>query len=207
MFAIQDLHGPTFQGPLEQLYKVQPVLKSHQAMLDTADQPDFDSREGRRKFEKAEQAYRQALNLENKRTEIFHVHQIMRRNPKFVPPDMLIGTAWSALQDHRVKQLPVVGEEDRVVGLLTESNLLRRMIVSGSGDMLQVPRDPVQDVMTRPVITADPMTDIRRIARVMADYKFPAIPITESDHSLAGIVTRGDILRKFANTPPLQLWS
>ena len=207
MFAIQDLHGPTFQGSLEQLYKVQPVIKSHQATLEAADHPDFDSREGRRKFEKAEQAYRQALNLEHERVEIFHVHQIMRKDPATVPPDMLLGKAWSSLQERRVKQLPVVNKEGRVVGLLTESNLLRRMIVSGSGDMLQVPRDPVQEVMTHPVITADPMTDIRRIAKVMADYKFPAIPITEQDHSLTGIVTRGDILRKFANTPPLQLWS
>ena len=207
MFCVYTIQGPTFEGTLEQLYKVRPVVRSHRAKLNLHEEHAFDNIEARREARAAEQAYRQALNLEHERSEIYHVHQIMHPNPHHVSPDLPIRDAWLELQLHKVKQLPVINTENRIVGLLTESNLLQKIIVTGQGDLIEVPQEKVSNVMTSPVITADPMTDIRRIAKVMADYKFSAIPITQNEKGVVGIVTRGDILRKFANTPPLEIWS
>ena len=208
MFGLYNIRGPQFQGPLEKLYQVHPVIRSQAAKFALHPEvPPDQQRQKENRPKQAAAAYARALNLDHEREPLYHVEQIMHRQPHVIAADRLVGEGWMELQKLRIKQLPVVDEQGTVVGLLTESGLLRRIIVTGDGDLLQVPQAPVSEVMASPVITADPMTDIRRIAKVMADYGFPALPIVDEEKGLVGIVTRGDILRKFANTPPLQLWS
>lgn len=64
----------------------------------------------------------------------------------------------------------------------------------------------VADVMTSPVISADPVTDIRRIAQALLDYHLSGVPIVEEDGKLVGFISRGDILRSVINDPPVSLW-
>jgi len=56
------------------------------------------------------------------------------------------------------------------------------------------------------VVCADPVTDIRRIARVLLDTGLSAVPIAGEAKELLGIVSRGDILRATLADPPLSLW-
>jgi CBS domain-containing protein len=64
----------------------------------------------------------------------------------------------------------------------------------------------VAEVMASPVICADPVTDIRRIARVLLESGLSALPVVDDAGKLAGIVSRGDILRAALADPPLSLW-
>jgi acetoin utilization protein AcuB len=63
------------------------------------------------------------------------------------------------------------------------------------------------DVMLTPVATADPVTDIRRIVRVMLSYGQGGVPILDEREHLLGFVSRGDILRAVTTDPPLSLWA
>ena len=65
----------------------------------------------------------------------------------------------------------------------------------------------VADVMSNQVITADPTSNARRIAKVMMDYHLSALPIVDEHDSLLGLVSRSDILRAVINDPPLSLWT
>ena len=65
----------------------------------------------------------------------------------------------------------------------------------------------VADAMSREVITADPVSDIRRVAQVMLEYHLNAVPIVDEQDTLIGIVSRSDILRAVMNNPPLTMWS
>lgn len=208
MFGLYNIQGPQFQGPLEQLYQVHPVVRSQAAKFNL--HPETNQQPGhpeQRRPRQAAAAYAKSLNLDHEREPLYHVDQIMHKNPHTADAKAKLADAWRRLQQYKIKQMPVVDDQNRTVGLLTQTGLLRRIIVNSDDDLLQVPQAPVREVMITPVITAEPLTDIRRIAKVMAEYGLPALPITDESQSLVGIVTRGDILRKFANTPPLQLWS
>ena len=61
--------------------------------------------------------------------------------------------------------------------------------------------------MTSPVVSTDPITDIRRVAQVLLDYSLPAVPVVSESGELLGIISRGDILRTVVADPPLSLWA
>lgn len=61
--------------------------------------------------------------------------------------------------------------------------------------------------MSKQVITADPVSDIRRVAQVMQEYHLSGVPIVNDQDKLIGIVPRSDLLRAVTNEPPLNMWS
>ena len=62
------------------------------------------------------------------------------------------------------------------------------------------------EVIKKEVVATDSISDIRRVAKVLAYYHIDALPVIENKR-LVGIVTRGDILRGFAENPKLNLWA
>ena len=62
-------------------------------------------------------------------------------------------------------------------------------------------------IMTSEAITADPVTDVRRIAQVMLSYHLSAVPVVDEQDALIGLVSRSDILRAVTSDPPLSLWT
>ncbi|MCE1171467.1 MAG: CBS domain-containing protein [Azovibrio sp.] len=60
--------------------------------------------------------------------------------------------------------------------------------------------------MSSPVVTADPVTDIRRVAQVMLEFDVDGVPVVDAQGLLVGFISRGDILRAVLMDPPLSLW-
>ena len=120
---------------------------------------------------------------------------------------LTFGGAWSNhMLAHFGHQLPVLDERQRIVGMVSEHELLRVMVIEDA-ELSFVRGKTVADVMSPEVITADPVTDVRRIARVMCAYALSAVPIVDERDALIGLVSRTDILNSVANDPPLSLWS
>ena len=65
----------------------------------------------------------------------------------------------------------------------------------------------LEDLYLPQLITADPITDIRRVAKVMIDFKLHAVPIVEENDILIGIVSKTDIIKAVSHIPQFQLWS
>lgn len=111
-----------------------------------------------------------------------------------VTPDVPIRVAAALMVSHGFTALPVVDGDRRLVGIVTEADLLRARSADGeAGDA------PVRDVSTTPVYGMDPSAPARLIARVMVDEGIRCVPILDGSR-LVGVVTRHDLVRALART-------
>jgi CBS domain-containing protein len=130
----------------------------------------------------------------------------MKYPVKTINTNINILDANKQLQTNGIQQMPVLSEQQHLIGMLDVKDLLKYLLIDGD-QTHYVRGKSVQDAMSNEVITADPVSDIRRIASVMQEYHLNAIPIVNERDSLIGIVSRSDILRAVMNDPPLTLWS
>jgi len=216
MFYVQGIAGQTFRGPLEDLQEVPGVARSRRvrAIAREGDELGVEApvaRGGARGVgptspsEEAVLAYRTMLRLDQERGPLYHAGQIMQRRVIVVATDDTVEQAWRMLADRRIHQAPVLDAGQRLVGVVSERDLLTALNVD-HGRVRDALARQVADVMTSPVVCAGAVTDIRRIARVMLDYGVDGVPIVDENQTLAGFVSRSDILRAVIVDPPLNLW-
>lgn len=153
----------------------------------------------------AEKSYREALNIKNELEPIFHAYQIMSTHVKTISPDMKITHAWNHFKHENVHHMPVVSAEKKIEGIVSDIDLLKRLIITDERITNQTD-ETVSDIMIREVVTASRVTDIRRIAKVMFTLHIGTMPILDDNKNLIGIITRSDILHALINYPPLKLW-
>ena len=137
---------------------------------------------------------------------ILHAHQLMSHPVETVQMTLDIVSAWKYLRRKRYHQLPVLNRQQRIVGMLSERDLLYFLVIEDE-QLSYVDGKTVADAMSTEVITADPVSDVRRIANVMLDYHLSALPIVDERDALIGLVSRSDILHAVASDPPLSLWT
>lgn len=214
MFSVYGVTGQSFRGSLERLIAVPGLSASRRSRgIDQEGEelgPELrvfqrdNNEEG--KYQKAAQAYRQMLRASTERAPILHAYQLMSRDVLTLRPDTRVEDAWRQLSARGLGQAPVLDKTMRLVGLVSVQDLL--MVINVEGDTLRdILSRSVADVMTSPVVSADPVTDIRRAARVLLDYRLPGLPVVNEQEELVGILTRSDILRALVNDPPLSLWA
>lgn len=218
MFSLYGLSGQHFRGTLEQLSELTGVTRARRsrAIGQEGEEalPTFVERTQNRDtggptagHEAAARAYQETLQApEQERGPLYHAYQIMSRTVFTLSAEEQAAAAWRRLLARGVRQAPVLAADGRLVGLVTERDLLISFDLQRKPGRMPLVRH-VGEVMLTPVITADPVTDIRRIARVLLDDDLPGVPMVNDDGTLVGFVSRGDILRAVAADPPLSLWS
>lgn len=100
----------------------------------------------------------------------------------------------------KIRHLPVIDDEGRLVGLVTHRDLLRSqsVIVSSLFKGLRSKVDAVvavQEIMTQDVWTVKPDTGLIDAGRLLADHQFSCLPVTDDSGVLVGILTDRDYLR------------
>lgn len=108
-----------------------------------------------------------------------------------VKPDDEILDAVGTLLQHRVTGAPVVDEDGRLVGMLTEKDCLN-LVATGAG--ANIPRGPVSNFMTTDVTSIPPDMDVYYAAGLFLHHDFRRLPVVEGS-KLVGAITRFDILR------------
>ena len=215
MFAIYGVSGPIFQGTLEALSRMPPVVRrsSVTPARRIADDVAIESTTAGNephvasgsRSNQAIAAYKAMLPESLDRGPLYPADQIMTAEVIAVSARDEVVLAWRTLTRHQIHQTPVLDENGRLVGLVSERNLLTTLNVD-AGEVRDVLVKRVGDVMTTPVVAANPLTDIRRIARVMLDRDVDGVPIVNETGVLLGFVSRSDILRAVVTDPPLSMW-
>ncbi|MGW5718599.1 CBS domain-containing protein [Amycolatopsis sp. NPDC003865] len=105
------------------------------------------------------------------------------------------------LSAHGFTALPVVDDDDRLIGIVTEADLIRGRIPADPR-YVHEPRESaagktVGDLMTTPVTAMDSGTDVADLCQALVDARIRAMPIVDGS-AVVGIVTRGDVVRVLA---------
>jgi CBS domain-containing protein/mannitol/fructose-specific phosphotransferase system IIA component (Ntr-type) len=136
-----------------------------------------------------------SLRIESKLT----VRDIMIHNPHSVAPDLTVHDAVDVMVRRRVRALPVVGAKGEVLGIVSESDVMREMLprLPRSGATERSTADPlrVRDIMTRSVLCIAEELGLEEAANMMIHKDVDQFPVT-NEGKLTGFLTRGDIIRK-----------
>ena len=151
------------------------------------------------------------------------IRDVMTRDPVTITPETPVREAAALMRKHHIGGLPVLSG-DSLVGIVTESDILRLLETGRISDDLWLPSPlevievpireiinwektrkalssigdtPVQSVMHHPVYTVTPATEIEEAATLMLRHRVARLPVVE-DGRVVGIVTRRDIVEGIA---------
>lgn len=119
-----------------------------------------------------------------------------------VRPSTPIGEVAAILAEHGFTAAPVITDDDRLVGLVSEADLIRERFglhppVGGRGQ--REPRGTAGEVMTWPVESVSPDTTLTALAKCMISGRRRSMPVVEGDR-VVGIVARRDLVEVIART-------
>lgn len=104
-------------------------------------------------------------------------------------PDDTLDATEGEMKLAAVRHMPVVDEHKRVVGIVSDRDILREVGKRGARKML------VRDLMTKNVHTIRDTAPASEAAAIMLDKKIGALPVVGEDRQLVGMVTETDFLR------------
>lgn len=146
------------------------------------------------------------------------VAEAMTPDPIAVHPETPINDVIKILAERHISGLPVLGANDQLVGIISETDLMWRetdvtppayVMLLDSVIYLENPGryekelhkalgQTVGEVMSAAPVTTTPDTSLSKAAKVMHDRKIHRLPVVDSSGKVVGILTRGDIIRTMA---------
>jgi CBS domain-containing protein len=131
------------------------------------------------------------------------VAEVMTYNVVAVRREAKFKEIVAVMNRRRVSAFPVLDDRDRVIGVVSEADLLPREAYPAwpSADGRERRRIPAKagaltagELMTSPAMTISPQATLTEAARVMHTHKVKRLPVTDADGRLVGIVSRVDLL-------------
>lgn len=147
------------------------------------------------------------------------VSEVMSEHPVTVRAEATATSALHLLSRNAVTALPVVDDRGRLVGIVSEADLLPgplmptpllpRATPAHPASALQAtapasvtPAAPtrahVGDVMTRSTVLVHPETDLFEVGRLLAQSTFKSLPVVDASHQVVGVISRSDLVRALA---------
>lgn len=130
--------------------------------------------------------------------------ELMTEAPVTIGPKATVREAARLLDTLDIRHLPVVNDEHELIGMLSDRDLRSLSIpayggAQHTGNVRTVLDASVSSVMTSDVISVEEETDAKELVELMLDFKVGAIPVTDADGTLVGIVSYIDVLRTCAS--------
>ena len=107
-----------------------------------------------------------------------------------ITPDKTVQDAVNAMVDLRIGSLVVVGVDNRLVGIMTERDVLKQCATNAK----RLGEIKVGDVMTKQVIVGKPEDTVKFVERTMTSRRIRHMPIVEGNN-VTGMVSIGDVVR------------
>jgi len=144
-----------------------------------------------------------------------NAQDIMTRQVISVTPETSVRTVARIFADNNISGVPVVGPDNNVIGIVTESDLIfqnKKLKVPAvitildsfffldspekmEKEMKKIAGATAQDICTKPVITISPTTPLDEIATLMTEKGVHTLPVVGDNDEMVGIVGKKDIIR------------
>jgi CBS domain-containing protein len=126
-----------------------------------------------------------------------YVRDIMTTAVVTVRPDTPSREVAAMLRQHRISGFPVTGDDGKVVGVVTETDLLT--LVAGQHHRGHRAAEPATagDLMSHPAVTISPDELVTTAAGLMRKRRLQRLPVVDHEGRLAGLVSRSDVLSVF----------
>lgn len=106
-------------------------------------------------------------------------------------PDATLADIAAVLDDHGIGAVVVLEADGRVVGIVSERDVVRHLAAEGAGCLGVT----VNDAMTGGITTCAPSTTTDELMQVMTDGRFRHVPVVDEHGGLVGIVSIGDVVK------------
>jgi CBS domain-containing protein len=148
------------------------------------------------------------------------VRDVMTSPVVWVKKDAPYKEIAARLRENRVSAFPVLDDEGKVIGVVSEADLLTKEALDGGYDGMpgmitgllrrkeqeKARGTNAGDLMTYPALTIPPGAPVENAARLMYKSKVKSLPVVDSDGHLTGIISRADVLSAFGRSDPPQLF-
>jgi CBS-domain-containing membrane protein len=115
-----------------------------------------------------------------------------------------------SLARNRISSVPVIDDDRKVLGVVSESDLLAHVVPHGPSPVAASRRigaarelrrkaqaGTAAELMTSPAVTIHPDASVADAARLAAKARVRRLPVVDADGMLVGIVSRGDLLKTY----------
>ena len=211
MFAIYKNGSVDFRNTSDNLYELKKNVEALSAVTFNPEEGFIQELSSRQKNSQHNNSY-DALNSYKKMANmdisepVYEVRDIMTKNMVYSDDKATLEDVYRLLKEHQIGQIPIVTFAKKILGLVSKKMILN-LLMEDIENSIHILQRKIEDIYLPEVITADPATDIRKVAKVMIDFKLDAIPIVDENDSILGIVSKTDIIKAVSHLPKLQLWS
>ena len=138
------------------------------------------------------------------------IDKSMTRDVLTVRPETGILAAQTLMAQNRIRHLPVVVEDDILVGIVTDRDIRSAMPASILSEAEKASEErrlafmKVKDIMTANPVTVSPAQTLEDALLMMQNLKVGAFPVVDPEGKLKGIISVRDLTRAFVNVLGLQ---
>ena len=208
MFTIYNKGSVTFQSTSGNLYHLDKVDKLASSRLKPDDDriDSFDQYTSGKKFSKeAVESYKKMANIHSSDV-VYHVKDIMVKNLISITKHETLKEAYDILKTYKISQILVVTNDNEIVSMVNKKIILNLLM-----DNLEYTQHTLEkklEYLELPeILTTSPITDIRRVAKVLIEYHQDALPVVDDKHKVVGIVSKTDIIKAISNIPNIQFFA
>ena len=139
------------------------------------------------------------------------VSDVMTKRVVAVKRNVDLHEAARILSEHRISGMPVVDDHNRVIGVITEADLLmlagmnkghtfKDIVSTVIGEPVTARKggNLVENVMSFPALTITAVDTIRSAAGILDERKVKRLPVVDREGRLIGIISRGDIVKSIS---------
>jgi acetoin utilization protein AcuB len=128
------------------------------------------------------------------------ISKVMTRNVVTIDKDADILTAQEKLFKHRIRHLPVVEENNLLIGIVTDRDIRSALPSSQLADQdnfEKIASYKIENIMTKNPVSISPLDTIQDALLLLQKKRFGALPVVDDHGKLIGIISTRDLLREF----------